>query len=92
MANDPKLGNKVTVTITGLKGECNAGHTVGEKFEISCWDTGGLCGWFYHAIFSDLTAFQFGGKFPWWEGDTIELECPDRFNLLTVRLERTKRE
>ena len=92
MANDPKVGNKIVATVIGLKGECNAGHKVGDTFEISCWDCGGLCGWFYHDIFPNLTAFQFDGKLPWWEEDTIELECPDRFNLLTLRLKRTKRE
>ncbi len=29
MAQDPKVGNKVTATITGVKGDCNAGHQVG---------------------------------------------------------------
>jgi uncharacterized repeat protein (TIGR04076 family) len=92
MANDPKVGNKVIATVISLKGECNAGHKVGDTFEVSCWNSGNLCGWFYHDIFPHLTALQFGGKFPWWEGDAIELECPDRFNLLTIKLERSKRD
>ncbi|MBW2596574.1 MAG: TIGR04076 family protein [Deltaproteobacteria bacterium] len=92
MMNDPKVGYKVIATVTGLKGSCNAGHKVGDSFEISCYNTGGLCGWLYHDIFPHLSSFQFGGDFPWWEGDTIELECPDRFNLLKLKLERIKRE
>lgn len=91
MATDPKLGNKLVATVVGLKGQCNAGHKVGDTFELSCWNTGGLCGWFYHDIFPHLSALQFGGNFPWWEGDAIELECPDRFNLLSIKVARSKR-
>ncbi len=91
MAKDPKVGKKVVATITGVKGECNAGHKVGDTFDISCHDTGGLCGFFYHDLFPSLSTFQFGGKLPWWEEDTIELECPDRYNLVSMKLERSDR-
>ena len=63
----------------------------GDTFEISCHDPGGLCGFFYHDVFPNLLAFQFGGNLPWWEGDTIELQCPDPYNLVTMKLERSKR-
>jgi len=36
MARDPELGYKVVATVTDIKGNCSAGHTVGESFEISC--------------------------------------------------------
>jgi len=39
----------------------------------------------------DLSTFQFGGSIPWWEGDTIEMACPDTYNLLILRLERMPR-
>ena len=68
-----------------------AGHQVGEKFEISCHNPGGLCGFFYHDIFPHLETFQFGGSLPWWEGDTIHLQCPDSDNLVTLKVERSKR-
>ncbi|MBA4393889.1 MAG: TIGR04076 family protein [Desulfobacca sp.] len=91
MALDPGIGQKVTATITFVKGKCSAGHQVNETFEISCHNPGGLCGFFYHDIFPTLSTFQFGGNFPWWQGDTIEVQCPDPGNLVTIRLERTKR-
>lgn len=28
---------------------------------------------------------------PWWQGDTIELSCPDSDNLVTIRLTREER-
>jgi zinc transport system permease protein len=50
-----------------------------------------LIGFFYHDIFPALQTFQFGGSLPWWRGDAVELECPDRRNAVTLRLERAKR-
>lgn len=91
MAKDPGIGNKIMATITGVKGDCSAGHKEGETFEISCHDTGGLCGWFYHDIFPSLSTLQFGGRLPWWQGDTIQLQCPDSLNLVTMKLESIKR-
>jgi hypothetical protein len=36
--------------------------------------------------------FQFGGTLPRWEGDTIQAECPDSGNLVTMELKRSGRE
>ena len=91
MARDPGIGNKIMATVTGLKGTCNAGHFVGEKFELSCHNPGGLCGFFYHDLFPTLSVMQFGGKYPWGDPNAIEMECPDRYNLLTLRLEGVNR-
>jgi uncharacterized repeat protein (TIGR04076 family) len=91
MAKDPGMGFRIMATITGIKGQCSAGHYEGETFEISCHNTGGLCGYFYHDIFPSLMAFQFEGHLPWWSGDTIHLQCPDPHNLVTMKLERSKR-
>jgi uncharacterized repeat protein (TIGR04076 family) len=91
MALDPGLGYKIIATITGINGKCSTGHRVGESFEISCHNPAGLCGFFYHKIFPNLQTFQFGGEMPWWKGDTIQLQCPDSINLVTIKLERFKR-
>lgn len=92
MAKDPGLGYRIQATVVGAVGHCNAGHREGDAFEISCHNPAGLCGFFYHDIFPSLMTFQFGGSLPWWQGDAIQLECPDRHNLVTLRLERFKRE
>ena len=91
MAKDPGIGNKIVATVTGLKGICNAGHFVGEKIELSCHSPGGLCGFFYHDLFPTLSVMQFEGKYPWGDPNSIDLECPDRYNLLTLRLDRADR-
>lgn len=92
MAKDPGIGYKVIAEVIGAKGSCSAGHKVGDKMEISCHNPSKMCGWFYHDIFPDLCTFQFGGSLPWWSGDTIEVQCRDPYNLVTMKLERTKRE
>jgi hypothetical protein len=33
---------------------------------------------------------QFGGKYPWWDEDKIEVECPDRYNLVSLKIEKKK--
>ena len=43
-----------------------------------------------YPIFPYLNAMQFGGKYPWWERDLIDLECPDRYNVVSLRVERKK--
>lgn len=91
MARDPGLGYRIIATVTDVKGKCSAGHTVGESFEISCHNPAGLCGFFYSKIFPSLQTFQFGGRMPWWQDDTIFLQCPDTQNLVTIKLERKKR-
>jgi uncharacterized repeat protein (TIGR04076 family) len=91
MARDPGFGKKIIATIIDVKGTCNAGHQKGDTFEISCHNPGDLCGFFYHDIFPSLSAFQFEGDLPWWEGDTIQLECGDEYNLVTLKLERLER-
>lgn len=31
---------------------------------------------------------QFGGKYPWWDRDKIEVDCPDRTNTVSIRIEK----
>jgi uncharacterized repeat protein (TIGR04076 family) len=91
LAQDPGIGWKLVATVVEARGTCSAGHKAGDVFEISCHDTGGLCGYFYHDLFPALQMFQFGGSLPWWEGDTILVKCPDPDNIVTLRLTRTRR-
>jgi len=91
MAKDPGIGSRITATVVAAKGHCNAGHQVGETFEISTHNPAGLCGFFYHDIFPALSVFQFGGKYPWWEGDSVLVQCPDPVNTVTLKLERQAR-
>ena len=61
--------------------------------ELDGHNTGGLCGFFYHDIFPYIIMLQFGGSFPAeWGGDpdVVELECPDRTNVVKIELKRVR--
>ena len=86
-----QVGYKVIGTIKSIKGECSAGHKVGDRLELSGHSSGGLCGFFYHDIFPYIIMLQFGGKFPdSWGGGVVELECMDRTNAVTIELRPEK--
>jgi uncharacterized repeat protein (TIGR04076 family) len=90
MEEEKELGAKFIATVTSVKGSCHADHKVGQQFELNCYDSGGLCGFFYHDIFPSLSVMQFGGKYPWSDRDAMELECPDRYNIVSLKVERKK--
>ena len=90
MDGEEKIGTKFIAKVTSQKGACHANHRLDQKFELNCYDSGGLCGFFYHDIFPYLPVMQFGGKYPWWDKDSIEVECPDRANPVSLTIERKK--
>jgi len=85
-----EFGYKVTGTITNKKGVCGFGHKVGEKFELSGRNTGGLCGYLYHNVFPFIIMLQCGGKWPEEKGELPEFECPDIANAVRIKLRREK--
>ena len=87
-----QLGYRVVGTIKAVKGTCSAGHKVGDKLELSGHNTAGLCGFFYHDIYPYLIMLQFGGSFPaeWGDQDVVELDCMDKWNLVTLELRRIR--
>ena len=88
MAEQPEGMKHLEAEIVAVKGHCGAGHAEGDKLKLGCWDTGGLCGFFYHDIFPNLSVMQFGGNYPWGTADELTLECPDRHNLVRIRIKR----
>ena len=93
MVEKSKIGYKIVGTIKEVKGVCTAGHKKGDKIEISGYDSGELCGFFYHDIFPYIIMLQFGGGFPAvWGGepDVVELECLDKINAVKIELTRIK--
>jgi len=90
---------KLVGTILSVKGDCTAGHKVGEEFELTLWDpekyatrrTPALCTFFYNMIFPYLAVLQFGGEFPWEENkDSFQISCPDPINQVTIEIKRIK--
>jgi uncharacterized repeat protein (TIGR04076 family) len=90
MPSEAKYGLKVTAVVVEAKGHCDAGHKVGDRFDLNIIDTCGLCGAFYHSLFPSLQTFQFGGNIPWFSGDKMFAQCPDPKNTVTLMLERSK--
>ncbi len=92
MAKETRFGYRVVGTIKDVKGQCNAGHKVGEQIELSGHNTGGLCGFFYHDVFPYIIMLQFGGGFPveWGDPDVVNLECMDKVNAVKIELKRVK--
>jgi uncharacterized repeat protein (TIGR04076 family) len=86
MAEYPESIKPLKAEVIDVKGDCSAGHKKGDTFSIGCYDSGGLCGFFYHDIFPSLSVMQFGGKYPWSSKDELTLECPDRHNAVTVKI------
>jgi len=85
------VGHRVVVTIKSVKGTCHWNHKAGDSFEISAHDTAGLCGFFYHDIFPFILMLQFGGGFEeWGEPDSVELQCLDKMNAVTIELRRVR--
>ena len=85
----PDIGRKMIARVVGVKGNCNAGHQVGDQFPISCRYPGVLCGYFFHDIFPNICVMQTGGSFPWWsKGQTsFEYHCSDRVNQVSLVIE-----
>lgn len=88
--SDTQYGFKVFGTVKSVRGHCFAGHQEGDTFELSYHRASGLCGGFYHDIFAAVTMLQFGGEYPWGDKDVIEVECPDRENLVKLELRRVR--
>ena len=87
-----QIGYRIVGTITAVKGECGMGHAVGDTMEISAYEPGGLCGFFYHGIFPAVQMLQFGGSFPldWGDPDVVEQDCADKWNCVTIELRRIR--
>ena len=60
---------------------CRFGYKVGDSWEVSVWESAGLCGLAYNALFPFITMFQTGGEAVWKrsgadKGQVIRT-CPD---------------
>lgn len=87
--NNENKNRKIIAEVVKMDGICNAGHKIGDTFELSCHKTGGLCGFFYHDLFPRISVIQYGGRYPWWseKQSVFEYVCQDRKVNLTLRLE-----
>lgn len=82
---------KVKAKIIKQEGVCNAGHEVGDIFELDDKTPSGFCAHAYMAIFPFVMGFQYGASFPWdKEFHRTTLACPDPDNPVVIELIREK--
>ena len=82
---------KVSADVISQKGQCVAGHKVGDEFIIGDVVPAGMCAWAFYTLFPFASSLQAGGSFPWEkDGDIATVACPDADNPVVFRLKRVK--
>ena len=81
---------KVAAKVVSIKGNCRAGHKVGDEFILGRECPAGICGWAYCALHARMTVLAYGGIFPWRDAPDYStlVACPDPVNLTIFELRR----
>ncbi len=81
----------VEIKVISQKGDCGAGHKVGDAWTISTETPSGICLAAFHALLPDFRVLRFGGSFPWEQDkDVSHVACPDAFNPVVFELRRKR--
>jgi len=84
---------RLVASIVSQNGTCNAGHKVGDEFDVSGATPSGMCPFAFYTIFPFLVTLQYGGSFPWEEEpDKSSVACPDPANPVVFELTRISEE
>jgi uncharacterized repeat protein (TIGR04076 family) len=82
---------QIKARVISQKGNCTAGHKVGDEFIIGDVVPKGMCSWAFYAMFPFVSALQSGGSFPWEKNaDKTTVACPDAESPLVFELTRIK--
>jgi len=86
------LEYKVVITIKEVRGNCTAGHRVGDVFEVEGlhMTKGRMCNSALVAIYPRIFAMRFGAEIPWSKDDKILAGCPDPKNTVVFEISREK--
>lgn len=84
MAGVKKFRAKV---IEQVRGECPAGHKVGDVFEFGRMCPGNLCITAFHSVYPLSLAYWCGARVPWEPSGKAKIACPDSKNILVFELE-----
>ena len=80
----------IIAEVISQKGDCVAGHKVGDKFIIGQQTPPNLCSWAFYSLFPFAEVLQFGGSFPWEEDiNKTTVACPDPANPVVFELRRS---
>jgi len=81
-----KAGYPVIIELIEAKDAscCRFGYKVGDSWEVSVWESAGLCGLAYNAFFPFISMLQTGGEAVWKRSgskkdrkDVVVRTCPD---------------
>ena len=78
-----KAGHPVIIELMEARDPscCRFGYKVGDSWEVSVWESSGLCGLAYNALFPFITMLQTGGEAVWMRSgankDRVVRSCPD---------------
>jgi uncharacterized repeat protein (TIGR04076 family) len=80
---------QIIARVVSQKGECEAGHAIGDEFVIGQTTPPGMCSWAFQTIFPFAEVLQFGGAFPWEAAPAkTTVACPDPANPVVFELRR----
>jgi len=85
-----KNANKVRIRVKQVKGECSAGHNVGDEWIVQKTTPPNFCGAAYCTLYPDLKTLIFGGKLPWGKNGEINVACSDSVNTVVFSLKVIK--
>jgi uncharacterized repeat protein (TIGR04076 family) len=81
---------RFVVTVHAAKGECRAGHEVGDRWEFAWCTPAGMCGSAYHAMYPVLHGLMLtSGRYDGPAAEETLVSCPDH-GWLTYRIERQR--
>jgi uncharacterized repeat protein (TIGR04076 family) len=84
----------VRIKVTGQKGQCTAGHRVGDQWVVDKNTSKlpeGLCFLAFQSLQSMLVTLRYGGIFPWEKDpDATSVACPDPYNPCVFELRRLR--
>ena len=82
---------KIIARVISQKGICDAGHKVGDEFEIGQKTPKGMCSWAFYTLFPFAKPLEFGGTFPWEKDPSkAKVACPDADNPVVFELRKVE--
>ena len=82
---------EIIARVVSQKGNCDAGHKVGDEFTLGQKTPPEMCSWAFYSLFPVAEVLEFGGSFPWEKDpDKATVTCPDPDNPVVFELRRVK--
>lgn len=83
--------DKVKITVQSIEGECQACHEVGQEIIVDGINLSGyICPHAMMSLWPFVLVLHNRGKFPWDDGDSTIIACPDGTNLVRFEIHRIR--